>query len=50
MQKQPMQLPFWERVEKANKVLLAGCGGGFDIYQGMPLYRWALNQCLLCCS
>ena len=30
--------PFWARVERANTILLAGCGGGFDIFQGMPVY------------
>jgi hypothetical protein len=30
-------LPFFERLRSANRVLIAGCGGGFDIYAGVPL-------------
>jgi hypothetical protein len=39
MTSKPMEIPFWGRLERANKVLIAGCGGGFDVYQGIPLYR-----------
>jgi|WetSurMetagenome_2_1015567.scaffolds.fasta_scaffold02173_13 hypothetical protein len=33
-----LQLPFFEKLRSAKNVLLAGCGGGFDIYCGLPLY------------
>lgn len=31
-------LPFFERLEGARAVLLAGAGGGFDVFAGLPLY------------
>jgi hypothetical protein len=33
------QLPFFERLENAQTVLLAGAGGGFDFFCGLPLYH-----------
>jgi hypothetical protein len=33
-----LRLPFWDELEKAENVLLAGAGGGFDIFCGLPLY------------
>jgi len=33
-----LTLPFFQEVEKAQNVLLAGAGGGFDIFSGLPLY------------
>ncbi|NOK21237.1 DUF1152 domain-containing protein [Corallococcus carmarthensis] len=30
--------PLFERLQRADHVLLAGAGGGFDIYCGLPLY------------
>jgi len=30
--------PFIERLEKARRVLIAGAGGGFDVYCGLPLF------------
>jgi len=35
-----MTVPFLAELEKANTVLLAGAGGGFDIFAGLPLYSW----------
>jgi hypothetical protein len=35
-----MRIPFFEQVERTNTVLLAGAGGGFDIFAGLPLYFW----------
>jgi len=32
------QLPLWERLSQAKTILLAGAGGGYDIYSGLPLY------------
>ena len=35
-----MNVPFFQEVESAETVLLAGAGGGFDIFTGLPLYQW----------
>jgi len=35
-----MKLPLFDQLEKAESVLLAGAGGGFDIYCGLPLFCW----------
>jgi hypothetical protein len=32
------QLPVFERIAKSRNVLLAGAGGGFDVFSGLPLY------------
>ena len=39
-----MKLPVFNELEKAETVLLAGAGGGFDIYSGIPLYCWLKSQ------
>ena len=31
-------LPFFRRLEKAERVLICGAGGGFDVFAGLPLY------------
>ena len=33
-----IQTPFWGRIKNSKRILLSGCGGGFDIYQGIPLF------------
>ena len=33
-----MKLPFFGELEKATRILIAGAGGGFDIYAGLPLF------------
>jgi len=33
-----MQQRFFSRLESAKSVLIAGAGGGFDIFSGLPLY------------
>jgi hypothetical protein len=33
-----MQIPFFAALSRANTVLIAGAGGGFDIASGIPLY------------
>lgn len=33
-----LRLPFFTELESARSVLLAGAGGGFDIFSGLPLY------------
>lgn len=33
-----LQLPFFHELERASTILLAGAGGGYDIFSGLPLY------------
>jgi hypothetical protein len=33
-----LQLPFFHELEEARTVLIAGAGGGFDLFSGLPLY------------
>jgi hypothetical protein len=33
-----LNLPFFAELENAQHILLAGAGGGFDIFSGLPLY------------
>jgi hypothetical protein len=33
-----LTLPFFDVLDRAERVLLAGAGGGFDIFSGLPLY------------
>lgn len=33
-----LRLPFFAELEKSQTVLVAGAGGGFDIFSGLPLY------------
>lgn len=33
-----MQTPFMAALGEARSILIAGCGGGFDVYSGLPLY------------
>jgi hypothetical protein len=35
---QCLTLPFFKEIEYAQSILLAGAGGGFDIFSGLPLY------------
>lgn len=32
------RIPFFERLDAARSVLIAGAGGGFDVFSGLPLY------------
>lgn len=36
-------LPFVDRLNESSNILIAGAGGGFDIFSGLPLY-FALKQ------
>ena len=38
-----MKLPFFEELDKAQNILIAGAGGGFDVFCGLPLYFWLRN-------
>src|SRR5512139_3924757 len=33
-----LKLPFFDELENAHNILIAGAGGGFDIFCGLPLY------------
>jgi len=33
-----LNLPIYDRLERCEKVLLAGMGGGFDLFCGLPIY------------
>ena len=33
-----LQLPFFVEVASSKRILLAGMGGGFDVFCGLPLY------------
>lgn len=32
------ELPFFQRLAESRRVLIAGAGGGFDVFSGLPLY------------
>lgn len=38
------QIPFFETLKDSQRILLAGAGGGFDIYSGIPLLLNLLKQ------
>ena len=33
-----LELPFFKELDKAKNILIAGMGGGFDVFCGLPLY------------
>jgi hypothetical protein len=35
-----MKIPFFEKLAQSKTILLAGAGGGFDVFSGLPLYQW----------
>jgi hypothetical protein len=35
-------LPFFSRLEKSTRILVAGCGGGFDVFAGVPIAQHLL--------
>lgn len=35
-----MIIPFIEELEPRKSVLIAGAGGGFDLFAGLPLFHW----------
>ena len=37
-------IPFLERLNGATNVLIAGCGGGFDVFAGVPLAQHLMAQ------
>ncbi len=39
-----MKIPFFDKLDNAEKVLIAGAGGGYDMVSGMPLYSYLRGQ------
>ncbi len=37
-------IPFLQRLDSARHVLIAGCGGGFDVYAGIPIATYLLGR------
>ena len=35
-----MRIPLFNELEKAQNILIAGAGGDFDVFCGLPLYFW----------
>jgi hypothetical protein len=35
-------VPFFSRLEKSTRILVAGCGGGFDVFAGVPIAQHLL--------
>ena len=35
-----MQIPFFAALKDSQRILIAGCGGGFDIFCGLPLHAY----------
>ena len=33
-----LNLPFFDQIKDCERILIAGAGGGFDVYAGLPLY------------
>lgn len=33
-----LEAPFWAAIADCQRILLAGCGGGYDIFSGIPLF------------
>ncbi len=39
-----MKIPLLQELESAQNILIAGAGGGFDVFCGLPLYFWLKKQ------
>ena len=39
-----LKLPFFSEIEQSQHILIAGAGGGFDIFSGLPLYFGLMSQ------
>lgn len=35
-----MKIPIFNELDRAQNILVAGAGGGFDVFAGLPLYFW----------
>jgi len=40
----PHIVPLLDRLDSAGNVLIAGCGGGFDVYAGMPIAAYLASS------
>src|SRR5205809_3293647 len=38
-----MKIPLVNELESGQNILIAGAGGGFDVFCGLPLYFWLKN-------
>lgn len=34
----PLDIEFWSRISGFDRILISGCGGGYDFLQGIPLF------------
>eukprot|EP00005_Dracoamoeba_jomungandri_P005811 CAMPEP_0174256390 /NCGR_PEP_ID=MMETSP0439-20130205/5637_1 /TAXON_ID=0 /ORGANISM="Stereomyxa ramosa, Strain Chinc5" /LENGTH=361 /DNA_ID=CAMNT_0015338979 /DNA_START=291 /DNA_END=1376 /DNA_ORIENTATION=+ len=34
----PLLQPFWKELSSCERILIAGCGGGYDVFSGIPLF------------
>lgn len=39
-----MTLPFFNQLRDSRCILIAGAGGGFDVFAGLPLFLWLRQQ------
>ncbi|MDB6132346.1 MAG: hypothetical protein JWM59_589 [Verrucomicrobiales bacterium] len=39
-----MNLPVFQHLATSQNILIAGAGGGFDVFAGLPLYFWLRDQ------
>lgn len=39
-----MRIPLFQELDRAQNILIAGAGGGFDVFCGLPLYFWLKNS------
>jgi hypothetical protein len=39
-----MRIPFFHALDGSRRVLISGCGGGFDVVSRLPLYAWVKAQ------
>ena len=35
-----MQIPFFRQIQNSSRILIAGCGGGYDLASGIPLHLY----------
>jgi hypothetical protein len=38
-----LESPLWSRLAGCERILIAGCGGGYDVFSGLPLF-FALHK------
>ena len=35
----PLMIPFWQKILQCDRILIAGCGGGYDVFQGIDTHH-----------